>query len=206
MTRTTAKSAEPEDQLRSFIEKFEPRHQAIIRGARKKLRKRFPTATELVYDNYNFFVIGFGPNDRPSDCIVTIAAAANGRRFVFCSRSKPARSGQIVAGLRQTDTVCPPVFSGHSGTTIGPETTFNRGRAGEHSAPSRRPRKAHHTLSLNETETPPQITEDLTNRLANCRLPMIRMLSAQRRETSPSSKWKLQTRSNALSRGAARVI
>src|SRR4029453_15364810 len=31
MTRTTAKSAEPEDQLRSFIEKFEPRHQSIIR-------------------------------------------------------------------------------------------------------------------------------------------------------------------------------
>ena len=78
-----SKSAEPEDQLQKFIEKFEPEHQALIRTARKKLRKQFPTATELVYDNYNFFVIGFGPNDRPSDCIVTIAAAANGVGLCF---------------------------------------------------------------------------------------------------------------------------
>jgi Domain of unknown function (DU1801) len=84
MPRTvTTKSAEPEDQLRSFIEKFEPQHQAVIRAARKKLRKRFPTATELAYDNYNFFVLGFGPNERPSDCIVTIAAAANGVGLCF---------------------------------------------------------------------------------------------------------------------------
>jgi hypothetical protein len=83
MPRTTSKLTEPEDQLQSFIKKFESRHQAVIRAARKKLRKRFPTATELVYDNYNFFVIGFGPNDRPSDCIVTIAAAANGVGLCF---------------------------------------------------------------------------------------------------------------------------
>ena len=83
MSRSTSKSADPEDQLQSFVEKFEPQHQAIIRAARKKLRKRFPTATELVYDNYNFFVIGFGPNERPSDCIVTIAAAANGVGLCF---------------------------------------------------------------------------------------------------------------------------
>ena len=85
MKRATisSKSSEPEEQLRSFIEKFEPLHQAIIRAARKKLRKRFPTGTELAYDNYNFFVIGFGPNERPSDCIVTIAAAANGVGLCF---------------------------------------------------------------------------------------------------------------------------
>ena len=80
---TSSKSSDPEEQLQSFIEKFAPPHQAVIRAARKKLRKRFSTATELVYDNYNFFVIGFGPNDRPSDCIVTIAAAANGVGLCF---------------------------------------------------------------------------------------------------------------------------
>ena len=74
---------DPEEQLQSFIQKFEPQHQAVIRAARKKLRKRFPTATELAYDNYNFFVIGFGPSERPSECIVTIAAAANGVGLCF---------------------------------------------------------------------------------------------------------------------------
>ena len=72
-----------EGQVQRFIDKFGPQHRAVIRAARKKLRKRFPTATELTYDNYNFFVIGFGPNERPSDCIVTIAAAANGVGLCF---------------------------------------------------------------------------------------------------------------------------
>jgi hypothetical protein len=28
------------------------------------MRKLFPGATEIVYDNYNGLVVGFGPNDR----------------------------------------------------------------------------------------------------------------------------------------------
>src|SRR5690348_7140868 len=79
----TSTATRAEDQLQSFIKKFEPQHQAVIRAARKKLRKRFPTATEFAYDNYNFFVVGFGPNERPSDCIVSIAAAANGVGLCF---------------------------------------------------------------------------------------------------------------------------
>jgi hypothetical protein len=77
------KTLDPEKQLQSFIKKFGSRHQAVILAARQKLRRRFPTATELAYDNYNFFVVGFGPNERPSECIVTIAAAANGVGLCF---------------------------------------------------------------------------------------------------------------------------
>jgi hypothetical protein len=77
------KATDPEEQLGTFIDKFEPKHQAVIRAARKALRKIFPTATELAYDNYNFFVIGFGPTERPSECIVSIAAAANGVGLCF---------------------------------------------------------------------------------------------------------------------------
>jgi hypothetical protein len=83
MPRSPTRLSSPEEQLRCFIEKFEPKHQAIIRNARKKLRKRFPTATEFAYDNYNFFVIGFGPNEHPSHCFVTIAAAFNGVGLCF---------------------------------------------------------------------------------------------------------------------------
>src|ERR1700704_5458703 len=79
----TTKPIDPKEQLRTFIKKFEPRHQAVIPPARKALRESFPAATELVYDNYNFFVIGYGPTERPSDCIVSIAAAANGVGLCF---------------------------------------------------------------------------------------------------------------------------
>ena len=47
------------------------------------MRKRLPSANELVYDHYDFFVIGYPPTERPSDCIVSIAAAANGVGLSF---------------------------------------------------------------------------------------------------------------------------
>ena len=71
-------SADAEKQLKGFIAKFGPRHQTLIRAVRRALRKRFPSAYELAYDSYNFFVIGYGPTERPSDCIVSLAAGANG--------------------------------------------------------------------------------------------------------------------------------
>src|ERR1700733_982006 len=78
-----AASADAEQQLKSFIDKFDPKDQALIRGVRKVLRKLLPAANELVYDNYNFFVIGYCSTERPSDCIVSIAAAANGVGLSF---------------------------------------------------------------------------------------------------------------------------
>ena len=42
-----------------------------------------PAANELVYDNYNFFVIGYSPNERPSDTICSLAAGANGVGLAF---------------------------------------------------------------------------------------------------------------------------
>jgi hypothetical protein len=76
-------SANAEQQLKSFIAKFEPQHQTLIRAVRKALRKRFPTAFELAYDNYNFFVIGYSPSEQPSDAILSMAAAANGVGLCF---------------------------------------------------------------------------------------------------------------------------
>jgi hypothetical protein len=81
----------PESQLKSFIGKFDAKHQALIRAVRKALRKRLPAANELVYDNYNFFVIGYSTTERPSDSIVSIAAGANGVGlcFPYCGAKVP---------------------------------------------------------------------------------------------------------------------
>ena len=70
-------------QLRSFVDKFAPNDQRLIRAVRSAVRKRFPTANELVWDNYNFFVIGYSPTERPTDSIVSIAARANGVGLCF---------------------------------------------------------------------------------------------------------------------------
>ena len=76
-------SPTPERQLAGFIAKFTPEMAALIRAARSKMRKRIPNALELVYDNYNFFVIGYGPNDRPRDAIFSLAAQAKGLSLCF---------------------------------------------------------------------------------------------------------------------------
>ena len=47
------------------------------------LRKRMPTATELVYDNYNALAIGFGPSERTSEAIVSLAVYARGVNLYF---------------------------------------------------------------------------------------------------------------------------
>jgi hypothetical protein len=72
-----------EQQLAGFIEKFDSKNAALIRSVRKVLRKRLPTANELVYDNYNFFVIGYCSTERPSDCVLSIAAGASGVALSF---------------------------------------------------------------------------------------------------------------------------
>jgi len=81
--RNTAGAANAEAQLRSFIDKFAPEDQKLVRAVRAAVRKRFPTANELVWDNYNFFVIGYSPTERPADSIVSIVARANGVGLCF---------------------------------------------------------------------------------------------------------------------------
>jgi hypothetical protein len=73
----------PERQLAGFIDKFTPEMAAIIRAARKSMRKLLPGAVEMVYDNYNFFVIGYGPTDRTSEAVFSLAAHASGLRLFF---------------------------------------------------------------------------------------------------------------------------
>jgi hypothetical protein len=75
--------ASPSAQVLSFLSKFEPPVARLIKQCRSEIRKLFPTALELVYDNYNFFVIGYSATERPSDCIVSLAAAANGVGLSF---------------------------------------------------------------------------------------------------------------------------
>ena len=46
-------------------------------------RRRFPTTIEQVYENYNFFVIGFCSTEKTSDCIVSLAPQATGVALSF---------------------------------------------------------------------------------------------------------------------------
>ena len=67
------KDVSSEQQLASFIDKFTPEIASLTNKVLAKMRTRYPTALELVYDNYNALAIGFSPTERPSDGIFSIA-------------------------------------------------------------------------------------------------------------------------------------
>jgi hypothetical protein len=101
------KSATPERVLAGCIAKFAPEMAARIRAARKQMRKHIPQALELVYDNYNFFVIGYGPNEKAGDAIFSLAAQAKGLSLCFLQgaglpdpRGLLRGSGNIVRNIR----------------------------------------------------------------------------------------------------------
>ena len=70
-------------QVAAFISRFDPAVAKLARAARTKLRKLLPTAIELVYDNYNALAIGFGPTERTSDAVLSVAVYARGVNLYF---------------------------------------------------------------------------------------------------------------------------
>ena len=80
---TESKTPTPEAQLRSFIDRFDPKEQKLIRAVRAAVRKRFPTANELAYDYNHSVVIGYSPTDHGIDGIVAISARADGVALFF---------------------------------------------------------------------------------------------------------------------------
>jgi len=101
-TRITSPNNNAEDQLAECIDKFTPEMARAIRAVRAALRKRLPTANELVYDNYNFFVIGYSSTLRPSDCFTQLVADAHGVRLAFYYGSTlPDPAGILLGGGNQ---------------------------------------------------------------------------------------------------------
>lgn len=77
------KDPSAERQLAELIAKFDPPMARFIRAARRRMRSLLPRASELVYDNYNFLAIGYGPNERAGQAMLSLAAHAKGVTLFF---------------------------------------------------------------------------------------------------------------------------
>jgi hypothetical protein len=66
-------SVPPQTRLDAFLDKYTPAVAALARACLAKMRARLPGAVQLVYDNYNALVIGFGPSERASEAVFSIA-------------------------------------------------------------------------------------------------------------------------------------
>jgi hypothetical protein len=88
-TQSAAARRSAEAQLRTLIDKFVPAHLRLIAAMRRSLRKRLPTACEVVYEYQNLgaVVISFSPNERGYEGVLVIRATADGVKLYF-SRGK----------------------------------------------------------------------------------------------------------------------
>jgi hypothetical protein len=94
-------------QLDSFLSKYDPEISAFARHALAKMRKLIPGAVEMVYDNYNWLVIGFSPTERPSEAIFSLVLPPGRVTLCFLQGAglpDPAKrlqgSGNVVRNIR----------------------------------------------------------------------------------------------------------
>jgi hypothetical protein len=88
----------PARQLASFLAKFEPRVAASARAALSQLRKKLPGAVEIVYDNYNALAIGFGPSEKASEAIFSIAVYPRWVSLFFLQGAKLPDPDYVLQG------------------------------------------------------------------------------------------------------------
>jgi hypothetical protein len=94
-------------QLESFLAKYDPEVAAFARRTLAKMRKLVPGAVEMVYDNYNWLVVGFSPSERPSEAIFSIVLPPGRVTLCFLQGAglpDPGKrlqgSGNVVRNLR----------------------------------------------------------------------------------------------------------
>ena len=88
----------PEAQLKSLIENFDAKDQRLIRSVRAALRKRFPTANELVYDYGFSLVIAYSPSEQGIEGIVSISARADDLSLYFTHGPKLPDPKKLLMG------------------------------------------------------------------------------------------------------------
>jgi hypothetical protein len=96
------KTPSPAAQLEKFIGRHSTEVAKVARAALAKMRKRLPGAVELVYDNYNALAIAFGPNERRSDLILSIALYPRWVSLFFTKGASLRDPKKLLAGSGKT--------------------------------------------------------------------------------------------------------
>ena len=60
-------------QFNAFLARYSPEVRTLAKAVLAGMRTRLPGAVEIVYDNYNALVVGFGPSERATEAIFSIA-------------------------------------------------------------------------------------------------------------------------------------
>src|SRR6186713_3051929 len=96
------RSAEAE--LGGLIAKFAPAHLRLIGAMRRSLRKRLPTAHEVVYEYQNIgaVVISYSPSEHGYEGVLAIRATAEGVKLYFNQGKELPDPAKLLQGSSQT--------------------------------------------------------------------------------------------------------
>lgn len=86
-TQSAVARRSAEAQLRELVVRFAPAHQPLIGAMRRWLRKRLPTAHEVVYEYRDWFVISYSPNEHGYEGVLAIRGSTDGVKL-YLTRGK----------------------------------------------------------------------------------------------------------------------
>ncbi len=108
-SRAATTSVSPAHLIAGFLDKYTTEIVTAATESRSRLRKQIPGGIEFVYDNYNALVFGYGPSDRPSEAVLSLAIMPRWVTLCFLRGAKLADpkgllrgSGSIVRNVRLT--------------------------------------------------------------------------------------------------------
>ncbi|MGH7602879.1 MAG: hypothetical protein ACRENK_02655, partial [Gemmatimonadaceae bacterium] len=96
------RAADASTQIDAFLDKYTPEMASAARRARARMRKQIPGGVEFVYDNYNALVFGYGPSDRPSEAVVSLAIMPKWVTLCFLKGTKLADPKKLLKGSGST--------------------------------------------------------------------------------------------------------
>lgn len=96
--QTTVARRLAEADLRALVEKFASTHSRLLGQLRRWLRKRLPTAHEVVYEYQDFLVISVSPDDRGYEGVFAIRASGEGVKLYFNHGKQLPDPGKLLQG------------------------------------------------------------------------------------------------------------
>ncbi|MEO8580832.1 MAG: hypothetical protein ABI469_11330 [Gemmatimonadales bacterium] len=95
-------SLSPAKQIDGYLAKYTPEMASSARSARARMRKQIPGGIEFVYDNYNALVFGFGPTEKPSEAVLSLAIMPSWVTVCFLKGAKLSDPKKILRGSGST--------------------------------------------------------------------------------------------------------
>jgi hypothetical protein len=101
-TQSAAARRSADAEVRALIDKFAPAHLRLINAMRRSLRKRLPTAHEVVYEYRDWFVISYSPTEHGYEGVLAIHGSTDGVKLYFTRGKELPDPEKLLQGSSQT--------------------------------------------------------------------------------------------------------